>query len=256
MKKIFLVMVLIFNFSLYAKELSIKTQDGFVLKGWLTFPKVVKENYPIAFFSHEFGSSHKMWEPISSMLRECGYATFEMDLRGHGESILQNGKENKIIGDVSEGHLQDSVSQSEKKVNFKKIPSDLALWLNTLVENEKIDMQKLVFFGSSLGGGALIPLFMEFEPKVVVLFSPAGPKSFGENSVNESISNSTAKILIISSRGDFALENAFEYTKKALMPTFLVVPGSGHGSATFGLAMPYLKTYLGKYLDNPTCNKN
>lgn len=256
MKKIFLLIMVVFNLHLLATEVNVKSEDGFLLKGWLTFPKVVKENYPIAFFSHEFGSSHKMWEPISSMLRECGYATLEVDLRGHGESILQNGAENKIIGDVSEGHLQDSVSQSEKKVNFKKIPSDLVVWLDTVAENEKIDMEKLVFFGSSLGGGALIPLLMEFEPKVVVLFSPAGPKSFGEKIVNDSIANSVAKILIISSRGDFALDNAYEYTKKALVPTFLVVPGSGHGSATFDLAMPFLKTYLGKYLDNLTCNKN
>lgn len=60
-------------------------------------------------------------------------------------------------------------------MNFKNIPSELALWLEKLSENEKIDMNNLALFGASLGG-SIIPLFIEFEPKLAVLYSPAEAK--------------------------------------------------------------------------------
>ncbi len=252
MKKILLVVLLIININIFAQELSTKSEDGFELKGWLEFPQKNKKLYPIAVFAHEFGSDHTMWSNTAKMLRECGYATFVMDLRGHGKSTVQNGKENKIINDLSAQNFQKSIKLSEKKVNFKNIPMELALWLEKLSENENIDMDNLVLFGSSLGG-SIIPLFIEFEPKLAVLYSPAGAKAFGEEEVNESILNTDLSLLIFSSQGDFALQNSLEYAKKALRPTLVVLPGSGHGSATFDLAMPYLKTYLAKYLEVSTC---
>jgi len=254
MKKILLVALLIININIFAQEINIKSEDGFALKGWLEFPQNNRELYPIAVFVHEFGSDHTMWNDTSKMLRECGYATLVIDLRGHGKSIMQNGKENKIIDDLSAQNFQKSIKLSEKKLNFKNIPSELALWLEKLSEKENIDMDNLVLFGSSLGG-SIIPLFIEFEPKLAILYSPAGAKEFGEEEVNDSISNSDLSLLIFSSQGDFALQNSLEYAKKALRPTLVVLPGNGHGSATFDLARPYLKTYLDKYLEVSTCKK-
>jgi hypothetical protein len=127
--------------------------------------------------------------------------------------------------------------------------------LEKLGENKKLDMENLAMFGASLGGGAIISTFLEFEPTIVVLFSPTLPKYFDKEAINESISNSEAKILIFSSQGDFALKNALYYSKKALTPTLIVLSGSGHGSATFELAMPYFKTYINKYLKKSTCKK-
>jgi len=242
MKKLFMIGLLLFSVSLFAKEISITSEDGFVLKGWINYPKTVKETYPIVFLSHEFGSESSMWKDMSMMMRERGYATFEMDLRGHGKSILQNGKENKIVDDIAAEHLQNSIRISEKQVNFKEIPNDLTAWLEVLGENEKIDMDNLVFFGSSLGGGAVMPLLMEFEPKTVILFSP------GSSTPKDLISNSDANILIFTSQSDFAFTRSLDYAKRALTPTFITLPGSGHGSALFELSKPFLKVYLDKYL--------
>lgn len=248
MKKIFLIFMLLIGFNLFSSELQLKTKDGFILKGWLTFPKVSHKTYPLAVFAHEFGSNHTMWKDISKLMREHGYATFEMDLRGHGESIMQNGKANKIINFKTLNELEASAKRSAEKVNFKKIPSDLSAWIDTLSKNPKLTIDKMVFFGSSLGGGAIISILLDYEPKVVVLFSPASPKTYDENTINDAIQNSEAKILIFSSRDDFARNTAISYMTKALTPTLIIVPGSGHGSATFELTMPFLKTYLNKYL--------
>ncbi|MDX1808251.1 MAG: alpha/beta hydrolase [Sulfurospirillaceae bacterium] len=248
MRKIFLILVLFIGLNLFSSELQIKTKDGFILKGWLTFPKVSEKTYPLAVFAHEFGSDHKMWANISKLMRKRGYATFEMDLRGHGKSIMQNGKENKIISFKTLDHLEASVKQSAIKVDFKKIPNDLSAWIDKLSQNKKLKTENMVFFGASLGGGAIISILLDYEPKVVVLFSPAAPKTYDETAMNDSISNSEAKILIFSSRDDFARKTAIYYMTKALTPTLIVLPGSGHGSATFDLAMPFLKTYLNKYL--------
>ncbi|WP_331773765.1 alpha/beta hydrolase [Sulfurospirillum sp. 1612] len=248
MKKLFLIVLLFMGLNLFSGEIQLKTQDGFVLKGWLTYPKVSQKSYPLALFAHEFGSTHKMWAKISQLMREKGYATFEMDLRGHGVSDMQNGKKNAIVHFKTIDQLSNAVKESAAKVDFKKIPSDLSAWIDKLSENPKLQTEDMVFFGSSLGGGAIISILLDYEPKVVVLFSPAGPKEYNASDIDDAISNSEAKILLVSSREDFALGNTIDYMKKALTPTLLVVPGSGHGSATFDLAMPFLKTYLDKYL--------
>lgn len=233
-----------------AQELSLKSADGFEQKAWLTLPKETKQSYHVAVFAHEFGADHTMWDSIATKLRSCGYASLQIDLRGHGDSVMQNGKENRIVADMSQEGLQKSIQESAARVNFKNIPDDLRMWIDSLSDYENIDTENLLFFGASLGGGALIPLLFEYEPKMAVLFSPAASKELGENNMN-AIANSSAKILIVSSQGDFALNNAYNYMQKALTPTLLVLPGSGHGSATFELARPFLDTYLYKYLD--TC---
>lgn len=244
MKKIF-VTVLLVMFSLNAKEITIKSEDGFILKGWIDFPKKKQNVYPLAFLVHQFGSDHTKWIEFAKELRKRGYATLMVDLRGHGASVKQRSSINKIVPFTSLADLKKSIEKSSKKVNFQKIPSDLSLWLDTVEGGYKnIDIQNLSFFGASLGAAGLISIMFDYEPKIAVLFSPGSTEELG---AEDSIGDIAIPLMFVSSAKDFALERTLNYTKEASTPTTLILPGNGHGEALFDLSKNYVSLFLDKY---------
>lgn len=239
-----LLAIFFISISLFSKELIIKSEDNFKLYGWLEYPSTKSENYPIAFFAHQFGSDHSIWNDLAKSLRDKGYATLNVDLRGHGKSILQDGKENKIINDTSMDHIGEAIKKSREKVKFENIPSDLGLWLDYISEDEKIDMERLVLFGSSLGGGAILPLAIDYEPKAIISISPGGGDI---NTIKESISVSDSSILFIAGKNDplGAQKRALNYTDIAMRGTNLTISSSGHGT----VLLPFINDYIHLFLE-------
>jgi len=228
-------------FSLFGAEvLTLKTSDGYELKAWFTLPAKAKPPYPLALFAHEYGSDHIMWKEISKKLRERGYATLELDLRGHGASTK---KGDRVIK-VKPFHF----SEDAKRIDFAKIPNDLSAWMEKMDARDDIDIEEPLIFGSSLGGGAVIALMSDYEPKAVVTLSPASPKNFDKKSVIESVEQSASPWLIITSKGDFARQSAMNYAQKAQLATLIIVPGKGHGSYTLSSSLGYIWAFLDRYL--------
>ncbi len=245
MKKIFLFCCLLLTFGV-TKELSIKSEDGFILKAWLKYPKVKRIKYPLAIIVHQFDSNHTKWLMFAKKLRNRGFATLNLDLRGHGESIYQNGKLNTVIHFKSIDNLKDIIAKSSNKVKFKNISQDISLWINTVGSNYKnINIDNLAFFGASLGAAGLIGVMFEYNPKIAIFFSPGNAKEVGGE---DSISEVAIPIMFIGSSGDFALNKMIKYTKEANMPTTLILPGSGHGETLLKNSNNYVKVFLNKYL--------
>ncbi|WP_292664384.1 alpha/beta fold hydrolase [Nitratifractor sp.] len=220
--------------------LTLHSKDGFVLKGWLDLPSQGKPPYRLALMAHEYGSDHRMWKELAAQMRRRGYATLAVDLRGHGASDMRNGKKVR----VRPGHFEADA----KRIGFARIPDDLRAWMDRMEARKDIEIEEPVFFGSSLGGGAVIPLMIDYEPKVVVTLSPASPGNFNKREVMESVEESNSPWLIVSSQRDFARKSAEFYAAKALLPTLLIVPGEGHGSYTLPSAGGYIKAFLDRYL--------
>ncbi len=244
--KIFLSIILV-TISLFSKELNIQSEDNFTLYGWLKYPSTKSETYPIVLFAHQFGSDHTIWDELSANLRSKGYATLNVDLRGHGKSIVQNNKENKIINNTSMDHIGEAIKQSRKKIKFENIPSDLILWLDHISENENIDMEKLILIGSSLGGGAILPLAIDYEPKVIISISPGGGDI---EAIKDSISVANSPILFISGKNDplKAQERAKIYTDQAMRGTNLTISSSGHGTVLLPFVNDYINLFLEKFV--------
>ena len=220
--------------------LTLQAKDGFVLKGWLDLPSQGKAPYRLALMVHEYGSDHRMWKALAAQMRRRGYATLAVDLRGHGASDRRHGKQVR----VKPGHfLADA-----KRIGFARIPDDLRAWMDKMEARKDIEIEEPVFFGSSLGGGAVIPLMLDYEPKAVVTLSPASPKNFNKKEVMESVEESNSPWLIVSSQRDFARKSAELYASKAQLPTLIIVPGQGHGSYTLPSAGGYIKAFLDRYL--------
>ncbi len=245
MKKIFLIVFLLMTFGI-SKELSIKSKDGFVLKAWIEYPKVKKDKYPLAIIAHQFGSNHTKWVEFAKELRKRGFVTLNLDLRGHGKSVYQNGKLNQITKFKSLNNLKSAIIKSSKSVGFKYISQDMATWIGFVGDKYKnIDTDNLAFFGASLGGGALISVMFDYEPKISVFFSPGSVKEVGGE---DNIGDVAIPIMFVSSSKDFALNRTIAYTKEAITPTTLILPGSGHGEALLKNSKKFVNDFLDKYL--------
>ena len=221
-------------------ELTIKTPDGFTLKGWLTPPKKGKKPYPLALMVHEFAADHHMWDALAAKLRERGYATFIPDLRAHGASTDKKGQSIKVA-------LRD-FGKPRPEAALEKIPDDLNRWMELLEKRRDLDLEAPVFFGSSLGGGALVPLMSDYEPKLIVTLSPAAPRKPYRDEAAEATENTDTAWMLVSSQRDFALDASLNYAHKALRPTLLILPGSGHGARLLPAAAPYLELFLNRHL--------
>lgn len=246
MKKIFILM-LVMLLSLangLAKEITLTTSDHFILKAWLDFPLIKNSKYPLAVIAHQFGSNHTKWISFAKSLRKLGYATLNVDLRGHGASIIQNGKVNKIIPYTSMQNLKNSITLSAQKVGFKHISNDLSAWI-TYIQNhyKNIDVNHIGFFGASLGAGALISLMFDYQPKIAIFYSPGSTSEVG--GVN-TIGDVTTPIMFISSKNDFALQRTLKYAHQTNNPLMLILSGNGHGEALMKRAQPYVNIFLNK----------
>lgn len=241
-----LLSVLFLALSLFAKEeLTLTTQDGFKLYGWLEYPQTKQETHKIVFFAHQFGSDHTIWDELAADLRAKGFATMMVDLRGHGKSNMQNGKENAIINDNSMDHIREAIQKSKEKVDFSQIPSDISLWLDAIGEKEDLDMENLVLIGSSLGAGALIPTIGDYEPKAYIGISPG---SADPQVAKEVLEFSNTPTLFIAGKNDplKAQDRATQYANEAMRGTSLIISSSGHGT----VLMPFIKTYIFTFIKN------
>ncbi len=245
MKKLLLIFAL--ATSLFSTELTITSEDGFELHGWLEKPVLTKKSVPIILFAHQFGAEHSTWNELAKEFNDRGYATLSVDLRGHGKSIFQNNKENKVIIDTRVNHIKEALAQSDEKIGFEKIPSDLMAWLEHISDDKTIDMKNLYLFGASLGAGSIIPLLGEYEAKGLVAISAGKPTALAED-IDMALATSMTKTLFIASKNDplGATNRTIEYGKKAILGTSLIVYGDGHGT----VLLPEVKPYIFAFISN------
>lgn len=237
------ILLALMCFSLFAKELTITSDDGFVMHGWLDYPTKKEAHYPVVLFAHQFGADHTIWNEMAKEFNQKGYATLMVDLRGHGKSIMKNGTVTKISADTRMDHIASAIEESRKNVGFEKITSDLSQWLSRLSNEKEIDMHKLILVGSSLGAGAIIPLMVETDPIALIALSPGGGDA---EAIKTSLMYSETPSLFIAGKDDplGAQERATLYTKEALRGSLVLISSDGHGA----VLLPRVKNYIDSFL--------
>lgn len=237
------ILLLFACLSLFAKEITITSNDGFVMHGWLDYPAQKKAHYPVVLLAHQFGADHTIWKEMAQEFNQKGYATLMVDLRGHGTSIMKNGTVTKISADTRMDHIASAIEESRKNVGFEKITSDLSQWLGTLSSEKEIDMHKLILVGSSLGAGAIIPLMVEFEPIALIALSPGGGDA---EAIKTSLMYAETPSLFIAGKDDplGAQDRAIAYTKEALRGSLVLISSDGHGV----VLLPRVKNYIDSFL--------
>lgn len=235
------ILLLLACLSLFAKEITITSNDGFVMHGWLDYPTQKKVQYPVVLLAHQFGADHTIWKEMAQEFNQKGYATLMVDLRGHGKSIMKNGTVTKVSADID--NIASAFEESKKSVGFEKITSDLSQWLTTLSSEKEIDMHKLILVGSSLGAGAIIPLMVEFEPIALIALSPGGGDA---EAIKTSLMYAETPSLFIAGKDDSlgAQDRAIAYTKEALRGSLVLISSDGHGV----VLLPRVKNYIDSFL--------
>lgn len=233
----------------YSKELTVKSEDGFILKGFIDYPLEEKNKYPVVIFVHQFGTTHMIWSEFAKELRDKGYATLLIDLRGHGLSVVQNGRENRIVFKKNFSSLVDLISffkKSNRKVNFSKIPEDIALWIDYIILYEKVDPEQIILVGASLGATSIIPVVSLKDISAIVCISPGSPAVMGEDNVKLSLSSYKNPSMFISSLNDPVGSEKYSryYMELANNGTLLIVSGKGHGVVLLKKVKGYILQFL------------
>lgn len=145
-------------------ELDIQVRDGFHIIGQIYIPKktTVKNKVPLVIFLHSIGKDSTEWGTFPSTVKEqLKVATLNVDLRGHGKSIL-NKNSRKVYW------------QNFRDKDFKKYPYDVIDVLKYIKEQyPEIDNSKVVFVGASLGANtALMTGSYGVNAKTIIMLSP------------------------------------------------------------------------------------
>jgi len=152
MKKI-LLLVLLFTFTLgllptqaATKAFQYPAKDGFNMTGNIYLPTVpVGKKVPLVILLHAIGSSKADWMNLPDLIAEKGYACLALDLRGHGQSVL-NGK----LKQRSWLYFTDK--------DYAKYPQDVLLAVD-MVKTEyakKIDTNRIIFVGNNIGANTAV----------------------------------------------------------------------------------------------------
>ncbi|MEI8389600.1 MAG: alpha/beta fold hydrolase [bacterium] len=145
-------------------ELDIQVRDGFHIIGLLDKPKktTVKNKVPLVIFLHSIGEDSTEWGTFPSEVKDkLKVATLNVDLRGHGKSIL-----NKNSRKIHWQNFQDKT--------FGKFPYDVVDILKYIKDQHpEIDSSRVAIVGASLGANtALMAGSYGVNIKTIIMLSP------------------------------------------------------------------------------------
>ncbi|HLD05467.1 MAG TPA: alpha/beta fold hydrolase [Candidatus Nanoarchaeia archaeon] len=202
--------------SLAPQTLVLETQDGAILTGTL-YPS--NEQKAIVLL-HMLGKNRQSWQSFAHTLQETGYAVLAIDLRGHGESILQN----------------------NQRIHYESFDADRFNDMTYDVKAARDYFQnKIVYIvGASIGANLALKYAAQ-DPNVqkIVLLSP-GLDYRGVNIEQEPYSG---KILIVTSEDDaYSAESSKKLAENRNVKLQLY-EAAGHGTSML-VAQPELAGFL------------
>lgn len=223
------------------REFSIKTPDGFTLKGTLTVPPGPGRRAAVI-LAHQFRSDRTGWAPLAEQLQSQGIATLALDLRGHGQSTDRNGETVAVDGEFA---------GSAKRVGFDQIPGDLELAATWLRKQPGIDGRRLGLAGSSVGALSALLAAPKVHPIAVVALSPAGNPAFGEETearLKGAVNRARSAVFTLAAEED---TSAWQNSKALIgLPGVCAkgVAGKAHGFEFLAPHGDTMAVFFGEYL--------
>jgi len=142
-----------------APGLRIDTLDLVKLSAALELPSGVPAPIPAVMLLHGFGENRTVWNSFKTELLTRGYAVMTLDLRGHGESTVQN---NRAI-----------TANREWRTSPQEFPLDVDAALTWLKTQTRINSARIAVIGSDIGGSlALVASGKYREVRTVVAVNP------------------------------------------------------------------------------------
>ena len=222
-----------------ARDMTLATADGYVLKGTLTVPAQPGPR-PVVLLAHQFGADRGGWQPLVDRLNAKGIATLALDLRGHGQSTLAGGQTVAVNGDFRD---------SAKTVGFDRIPGDLLQAAGWVRRQSRIDPRRLGMAGASMGAFATLLAAPAVHPVAVLVLSPAGKSAFGAgDGLPDAVGQARAAVMALAAEDD-AEAAANTAAIKDLPGVYVrVTPGDTHGFAFLPEDADLMAGWFGEYL--------
>lgn len=214
--------------------------DKFKIIANLYLPLKLEKNtkIPLVIFVHALGQNKKIWDPYAKELAEKGYSVLAIDLRGHGESVI-NKKGKKQYW------------RSFKPEMWKDVASDVTNGIKLLkTDYPQVNTDKTVIIGASMGACVAINAAQAQRSLVkgLVLLSPFACYKGIEARV-PLVTYGAHPLLIMVSKADIT---SYESTKELIKYSqgsheVVIVKNAGHG--TFMLRFePKLKKIMYDWL--------
>ena len=137
------------------RDVSITTADGVSLAGTL-YP--AGPNAPGLVLVHALGSTRQAWDRFAQKAQQVGYSVIAFDIRGHGQSITQNGS--------------DIAYRTFRTKDWLGAINDIDA-ARTFLINSGADPKNTVIAGASIGANLALHYAVKFpDVPAIVMISP------------------------------------------------------------------------------------
>lgn len=158
------------------------TFDLVQLRASLDFPAGAVAPIPTVLLLHGFGEDRSVWNPLKKQLLDHGWAVMALDLRGHGQSTVQDGSP-----------IHAAASWRSDPNQF---PQDIAPALEFIKAQPRLNNRKIAVIGSDVGADlALIASGRYREVRSVVAVNPKFSESLALAGSAQDFSPRTALII-------------------------------------------------------------
>lgn len=187
------------------REITLKTSDGWTLKGNLYAPPAAKG---AVLFLHQYGGSAQDWQPLCAALEAAGITALAIDARGFGRSARGPGGS----GENASWNIENDIAAA-----LESLPSG----------------QPMALAGASYGANNAL-IFANSHPnrvRGIALFSP-GANYHGLNALPPA-KTYQGPVLILTASGDSIAASGPQQIHDAnpVNRTLTVLEGAGHGKA-------------------------
>lgn len=207
--------------------IEITTKDGFILVGTVDLPAFasLKKKVPLVIFLHSLGHTKDSWFSLPQKTKSLGYAVLTLDLRGHGESII-------------DGKARKSYWTNFKPNDFQKLPGDVLDTISYVKTSyPEINSSKIAIVGADIGANAAIIAASKDNKdiKTLILLSPTMEQKKLETPVSLVAYGSHPLLIMVSKRDKFAYYQSSELIKYGQgIKTLKVFPSGGNGTDLVG----------------------
>ena len=216
------------------QEFSVKTPDGFVLRGKMFYPeRLGKEKFlKVLLLLHQWNKTQEEWQNpygVVSQFRREGFLVVTFDFRGHGKSITK-GEKRILVRDL----------KPEDIALFPDDVREVMKYVEATLKGEEKEARILIYvMGASIGANTgLIYGAREKQVVALILLSPGKEyHGLGILDAAREYAQSGRRALWIAAKDDTYSANTLEEVRKTIPASgfqFEIFPAGGHGWALFG----------------------